>query len=97
MPNLPQLRDQARRCDAADRSESDWEQTAHVDLLTRDVMSVDVQVSYFCGGPHPDEEYRPLTYNLRTGKRFDSRAMPMNCSWVTRSRLENSLSFTAST
>lgn len=65
------LRDEAQRCDTAGNGKSDWEQTARVDLLTRDAMSIDVQVSYFCGGPHPDEEYSPLTYNLRTGKRFD--------------------------
>lgn len=65
------LQEEARRCDAAAQGKSDWGQTARLDLLTRDVMSLDVEISYFCGGPHPDVEHRPLTYNLRTGKRFD--------------------------
>lgn len=65
------LRDEARRCDEAGQGKSDWEETSSVDLVTRDVMSIDVKVSYFCGGPHPSEEYRPLTYDLRAGKRFD--------------------------
>lgn len=65
------LREEALRCDSAGQGKSDWGEMARVDLLTRDVLSVDVQVYYFCGGPHPDAEYRPLTYNLRTGTRFD--------------------------
>ena len=65
------LRDEAHRCDEAAQGKSEWEETARVDLLTRDVLSIDLQISYFCGGPHPSEEYRPLTYNLRSGKRFD--------------------------
>lgn len=64
---------EAKRCDADGQGKSSWEQSARVDLLTRDVLSIDVTVSYYCGGPHPDEEYRPLTYNLRDGTRFDFR------------------------
>lgn len=67
------LESEAKRCDADGQGKSDWEETARVDLLTRDVLSIDVQVSYYCGGPHPDEEYLPLTYNLRDGTRFDFR------------------------
>jgi hypothetical protein len=67
------LDNEAKRCDADGKDKSSWEQTARVDLLTRDVLSIDVTVSYYCGGPHPDEEYRPLTYNLRNGTRFDFR------------------------
>ena len=65
------LANEAKRCDADGQGKSDWEETARVDLLTRDVLSIDVQVSNYCGGPHPDEAYSPLTYNLRDGKRFD--------------------------
>ena len=44
---------EAKRCDADGQGKSSWEQSARVDLLTRDVLSIDVTVSYYCGGPHP--------------------------------------------
>ena len=42
-----------------------------MDILTRDVLSIYVGISIFCGGARPDDEYMLLTYDMRTGKRFD--------------------------
>ena len=61
----------AQRCISIHRPLASWEQTSRVAVLTRDVLSIDILVSYYCGGPHPDEQYFPLTYNLRTGRQFD--------------------------
>lgn len=65
------LIEKARECRGDGHNESDWEDLARVDLFTRDVLSIYIGISYYCGGPHPGDEYMPLTYNMRTGKRFD--------------------------
>jgi hypothetical protein len=65
------LVEKARKCAEGANGTSDWEDSARVDLLTRGVFSIYIGISYYCGGPHPDDEYMPLTYNMKTGKRFD--------------------------
>jgi hypothetical protein len=65
------LVEKARNCRGDGEDKSDWQDLARVDLFTRDVLSIYIGISYYCGGPHPDDEYMPLTYNMRTGKRFD--------------------------
>jgi hypothetical protein len=64
------LRNEAADCLAGRRNESFWEESSHVAVLTRDVLSIDNKAWYFCGA-YPSNSYDPLTYNLRTGERFD--------------------------
>ena len=61
----------ASGCLAGNKKHSFWEQRTRVAVLTRDVLSIDSKASVYCGGPHPDVEYFPLTYSMRTGKQFD--------------------------
>jgi hypothetical protein len=63
----------AERSDCFDGHEhkATWEQMVRVAVLTRDVLSIEYEAFVYCGGVHPFEEYKPLTYNMRTGKRFD--------------------------
>lgn len=58
-------------CFAGHEREASWEQTSRVAVLTRDVLSIESGAFADCGGTHPFEIYDPLTYNMRTGKRFD--------------------------
>lgn len=63
----------AERSDCFDGQEHEatWEQMVRVAVLTRDVLSIEYEAFVYCGGAHPFQEYKPLTYNMRTGKRFD--------------------------
>ena len=65
------LQNKARKCRGDAPKKSDWNNIARVDLLTRDVLSIYVGISQYCGGAYPSDDYIPLTYNMRTGKRFD--------------------------
>ncbi|MFZ1086748.1 MAG: hypothetical protein WAN35_17435 [Terracidiphilus sp.] len=66
-----QLRIKASNCLSSAPHHSFWEQKSRVSVLTHDVFSIESEAFVYCGGPHPDEQYFPLTYNMQTGKRFD--------------------------
>jgi hypothetical protein len=66
-----ELAKDAKDCTADVPERSYWEDVARVDIFTRNVLSIYVGISIYCGGPHPDDDYMPLTYNMRIGKRFD--------------------------
>lgn len=65
------LRAKAKDCDEGHHGRATWEQTSRVAVLTRDVLSIENEAFVYCGGAHPFEDYDPLIYNMRTGKRFD--------------------------
>ncbi len=65
------LRTQRTDCFAGSTRELVWEQTSRVAVFTRDILSIENEAFVYCGGNHPDEDYEPLTYNMRTGKQFD--------------------------
>ncbi len=65
------LRAQRSDCFKDHMHEAFWEHSSRVAVLTRDVFSIENRAFAYCGGTHPFENYEPLTYNMRTGKRFD--------------------------
>lgn len=65
------LRAERSDCIADHEHTASWEQSSRVAILTRDIFSIENEAFVYCGGVHPFEGYEPLTYNMRTGKRFD--------------------------
>lgn len=56
-------------CDPEPGQESDLQIESSVKLASRDIFSVYIVGSYYCGGAHPtNEDFRSATFDLRTGK-----------------------------
>lgn len=44
-----------------------WEEKTRVAFLSRNILSVVRQASWYCGGAYPDGASEPLMYNMKTG------------------------------
>ena len=63
-----------RRSDASEclsDGPSDYSSNVRVATFSKVELSLDVRVSFYCGGPHPGEYFDPVTIDLRTGERVD--------------------------
>lgn len=52
-----------------------WEEKTRVALLTRSVLSIVRDASWYCGGAYPDGGSDPLLYDLKTGKGMEAGAL----------------------